>query len=141
MGQRYLSSTVYRYQDHIIKLDKCSDRQFISPIVITVKKVQTVKLALESKKINKFIQKNKYQMPNIALLLDNIAQMVRSNQTNLNKHYFRHSIFATHIHKSLWIKRPENIAISVLLVVTPLGHISFKQDFLASRICQPNFKK
>ena len=37
-------------QKHIIKLDKCSDRQFISPIVITVKKDQTVKLALDSKK-------------------------------------------------------------------------------------------
>ena len=34
-------------QKHIIKLDKCSDRQFISPIVITVKKDQTVKLALD----------------------------------------------------------------------------------------------
>ena len=37
-------------QKHIIKLDKCSDKQFISPIVITVKKDQTVKLALDSKK-------------------------------------------------------------------------------------------
>ena len=44
-------------QKHIIKLDKCSDGQFISPIVITVKKDQTVKLALDSNKINKFIHK------------------------------------------------------------------------------------
>ena len=68
-------------QKHIIKLDKCSDRQFISPIVITVKKDQTVKLALDSKKINKFIHKNKYQMPNIDLLLNNIAQEVKSDKT------------------------------------------------------------
>ena len=27
-------------QKHIVKLDKCSDRQFISPIVITVKKIR-----------------------------------------------------------------------------------------------------
>ena len=27
-------------QNHIIKLDKCSDRQFISPIVITVKRIK-----------------------------------------------------------------------------------------------------
>ena len=60
-------------QKHIIKLDKCSDRQFISPIVISVKKDQTVNLALNSKKINKFIHKKKYQMPNIDLLLDIIA--------------------------------------------------------------------
>ena len=69
-------------QKHIIKLDKCSDKQFISPIVITVKKDQTVKLALDSKKIIKYIHKNKYQMPNIDLLLDNIAQMVKSDKSN-----------------------------------------------------------
>ena len=48
--------------------------------MITVKKDQTVKLALDSKKINKFIHKNKYQMPNIDLLLDNIARAVKSNE-------------------------------------------------------------
>ena len=37
-------------QKHIIKLDKCSDKQFISPRVITVKNDQMVKLALDSKR-------------------------------------------------------------------------------------------
>ena len=69
-------------QKHVIKLEKCSDKQFISPIVITVKEDQTVKLALDSKKINKYIDKNKYQMPNIDLLLDNIAQVVKSDKSN-----------------------------------------------------------
>ena len=68
-------------QNQIIKLDKCSDRQFISPIVITVKKDQTVKIALDSKKIKKFIQKNKSQMPNIELFLENIAEMVKSDKS------------------------------------------------------------
>ena len=69
-------------QKHIIKLDKSSDKQFISPIVITVKKDQTFKLALDSKKINKYIHKNKYQMPNIDLLLDNTAQVAKSDKSN-----------------------------------------------------------
>ena len=68
-------------QKHIINLDKCSNKQFISPIVITVKKDQTVKLALDSKKINKYIHK-KNQMPNIDHLLDNIAQGVKSDRSN-----------------------------------------------------------
>ena len=34
-------------QKHIIKLDKCSDKQFLNSIVITVKKDHTVKLALD----------------------------------------------------------------------------------------------
>ena len=64
---------------NIIKLDKCSDRQLISPIVITAKKDQTTKLALDSKEVNNFFHRNKYQMPNIDLLLDNIAQVIKSN--------------------------------------------------------------
>ena len=46
-----------------MKLDKCPDRQFIIPIVISVKKDQTVKLAWDSKKLYKFIHKNKYKIP------------------------------------------------------------------------------
>ena len=37
-------------QKHNIKLEKCLDRQVISPIILTVKKDQTVKLDLDSKK-------------------------------------------------------------------------------------------
>ena len=44
------------------------------------KKDQRVKLELASKKINKFIHKNEYQKPKIDLLLDNIAQVVKSNE-------------------------------------------------------------
>ena len=84
-------------QKHIIKLDKCSDRQFISPIVITVKKDQTVKLALNSKKINNFIFKIEYQMP-IDLLIDKKAQVI--NRTTISKLYSQHWVCATRIHKS-----------------------------------------
>ena len=67
-------------QGHIIKLEKCSDHQFISPIVIKVKKDQSIKLALDSKQINKKIHKNKYQMPNIDVLLDKKAQSAEEGQ-------------------------------------------------------------
>ena len=43
----------------IIKLGKCSDELFISPVVITVKKDKSVKIALDSKKLNDAIHKNK----------------------------------------------------------------------------------
>ena len=65
-------------QKHIINLEKCSEKKFISPIVIT-KKGQTVKLALDSKKTNKFIHKNKYQMPNIDFLLYRNARTIKSD--------------------------------------------------------------
>ena len=61
-------------EKHIKKVNNCSDKNFISPIVITVKRDKTVQLALESKILNKSIQKNKYQMPNIDNLNDTIQQ-------------------------------------------------------------------
>ena len=61
---------------HITKLEKCSDELYISPIVITVEKDKSIKLAMYSKTINKAIHKNKYQMHNIDRLMDNIAQTI-----------------------------------------------------------------
>ena len=63
-------------EGHIEKLNNCSDQYFISPTVITVKRDQTIKLALDSKIINKSILKIKYQMPNIETLMDSISQII-----------------------------------------------------------------
>ena len=63
-----------RKQGHIEKLTECSDKYFVSPIVITVKKDGSVKLALESREINKQVHKNKYQIPNIEELMDTVGQ-------------------------------------------------------------------
>ena len=67
-------------EGHIEKLSSCSDEHFISPIVITVKKDQSIKLALDSKVLNKAIHKNKYQMPNIEMLIDTISQHLTNTQ-------------------------------------------------------------
>ena len=61
---------------NITKLDKCSKEFFISPIVITVKRDKSIKLAMDAKTINKAIHKNKYQMHNIDCLIDTIAQTI-----------------------------------------------------------------
>ena len=44
----------------IKRLKKCSDEYFISPVVITVKRDKSVKIALDSKELNDAIHKNKY---------------------------------------------------------------------------------
>ena len=49
---------------------------FCVPIVITVKKDGSVKLALESREFNKQVHKNKYQMPNIEELMDTVGQTI-----------------------------------------------------------------
>ena len=47
-----------------------------SPIVVTVKKDHTIKLALSSKNLNKAIHKNKYRTPNIEKLIETISEQV-----------------------------------------------------------------
>ena len=61
-------------EGHIEKLTNCSDQFFITLIVITVKKDQLTKTALDSKILNKAIHKNKYQMPNIDSIIQTISQ-------------------------------------------------------------------
>ena len=66
-------------EKHIIKLNCCSDKNFISPIVITVKRDKTIKLALDSKILNRSVHKNIYQMTNIEKLIDTIQQNLNNN--------------------------------------------------------------
>ena len=74
-------------EKHIIKLNSCSDKNFISPIVITVKRDKTVKLALDSKILNKSIHKNEYQMPNIDNLIDTIQQNLNTSASQETAYY------------------------------------------------------
>ena len=97
-------------EGNIEKLTNCSAQFFISPIVITVKNDQSIKIALDSKSLNKAIHKNKYQMPNINSLIQTILQTLSTapqepayfttldlqyayNQLNLHSDTARHCNF------------------------------------------------
>ena len=75
-------------ENHIIKLCSCPDKYFISPIVVTVNKDQTMKLALDSKMLNKAIHKNKYQMPNIGMLIESISQRISAPASQDTTYFF-----------------------------------------------------
>ena len=62
----------------IMKLDNCTSDCFIAPIVITAKKDNSIKLALDAKPINAQIHKNKYQMPVVDELLGNVSNVIAS---------------------------------------------------------------
>ena len=76
-----VKSELYRLksEERIKKLKNCDEDRFISPIVITCKKDKSIKLVLDSKISNKQIYKNKYQMPNIHELVDNVAAQISNN--------------------------------------------------------------
>ena len=63
-------------QGHIQNLEECSDKYFVSPIVITVKKDGSVKLALESRELNKQVQKNNYQILNFEEQMEILRQTI-----------------------------------------------------------------
>ena len=64
---------------HIEKLSRCSEDCFISPIVITAKRDGSIKLALNSKLLNKQIFRNRYQMPNLFELIYNVAVTISAH--------------------------------------------------------------
>ena len=70
------------------KLTNCSDEHFISPVVITVKTDQSIKIALDSKILNDAIHKNKYQMQSIDILMDKICMKISELKTQEGKIYF-----------------------------------------------------
>ena len=65
-------------EGHIKKVDEIKDDVFIQPTVITVKKDRSVKIALDVRALNHAIDKDKYQMPNLELLLDMVAEKLDS---------------------------------------------------------------
>ena len=73
---------------HVEKLNSCSEEHFISPIVITVKKDRSINLALDSVALNKAINKNMYQMPNIENLLDGVAEVLTDPKTKHMEQWF-----------------------------------------------------
>ena len=65
---------------HIERIDKITDEMFIQPVVITVKKDRSVKIALDARSLNNAILKDKYQMPNLASLMENIGEIINVKQ-------------------------------------------------------------
>ena len=63
-------------EGHNTKLDKC----FIAPIMITVIKIYSIKLALNAKPINRQLFKNMYQRPNVDKLIDGVSQITTENK-------------------------------------------------------------
>ena len=63
-------------QGHIEKANNIDEKCFVSPAVITVKKDKSVKIALDSRKINGFTIKRKAQMPNMEDLNSRISRKI-----------------------------------------------------------------
>ena len=63
-------------QGHIEKANNIDENCFVSPAVITVKKDKSVKIALDSRKLNEITIKRKAQMPNMEELISRISRQI-----------------------------------------------------------------
>ena len=61
---------------HIEKATNINENCFVSPAVITVKKDNSVKIALDSRKLNEITVKRKAQMPNMEELISRISRKI-----------------------------------------------------------------
>ena len=64
----------------IERVSEVTDKQFIQPVVITVKKGKSVKIALDARALNNEIVKDKYQMPNLEHLVDLVAEQLDNKE-------------------------------------------------------------
>ena len=64
------------HEGHIERVKEVTDKQFIQPIVFTVKRDKSVKIALDARALNKEVVKDKYQMPNLEHLVDMVAEQL-----------------------------------------------------------------
>ena len=63
---------------HNRRVEKISDKVFIQPVAVTVKKIKTVKIELDGRSLNIAILKQIYQMPNLDNLMEHVAEMIYS---------------------------------------------------------------
>ena len=66
-------------EGHIRKV-KINDEVFIQPVVITVKKDKAVKVALHAKSLIDATKKDKYQMPKMDNLMEQVAEINEENE-------------------------------------------------------------
>ena len=61
---------------HIRRVERLSDEVFIQQVVITLKKDKGVKIELDARILNNAIQKEKYQMPKLDNLMEQVAEII-----------------------------------------------------------------
>ena len=63
-------------EGHVRRVEKINDEVVIQPVVITVKKDKTVKLAANARSLSDAILKDKHQMPDLDNLREHVAEII-----------------------------------------------------------------
>ena len=111
--QKTVDSEIKRLlkEGHIERVDEIKDHVFSQPTVITVKKDRSVKIALDTRALNKAIVNDKYQMPNS----ENLMEIIAERLDNSNGEAWYSSVDLTV--KSRYMQKRQNIVLFNLLTV------------------------
>ena len=116
------------------KSNKTTENCFISPAVITIKKDKSVKIALDSRKLNEACVKRKAAMPNVEDLISKISAEITKITVKIG---CRRSIWITHTDKQNYPKKqPDIVYFQSSAVILPSTTDS-KRAFTGYRIYQP----
>ena len=127
-------------EGHIKKLSSFSNEHFISPIVITVKKDQFINLTLDSKVLNKPIQKNKYQMPKIEMLIGSISQQLTNTQDDKQSYFLTIDLQYADIQLLLHKETAKNCKFSIIYGES-FGTYRLKTGFYGTTDMPAEFQK
>ena len=67
------------------KAKEIDENCFVSPAVITVKRDKSIKIALDSRKLNEITVKKKTQMPNMEELLSRISRKISDGKKHTDR--------------------------------------------------------
>ena len=72
-------------EGHIRKALKINDEVFIQPVVMSVIKEKSVKIALDARSLSDAIQKDKFQVPNLDILTEQVAEIINDESEGVVK--------------------------------------------------------
>ena len=124
---------------HIRRVGKISDEVIIQPVVVTVKKDKTVKIALDARALNNAILKEKVQMPNLDNLMEQVAEIINSEKEGKVRFTSLEMMYAygqTELH-------PETARYCYFLIIggRATGTYTFNTGYYGLTIMPPEFQK
>ena len=115
---------------HIHRVEQINDEVFIQPVLVSVKRDKSVRIALDVRSLNNAIQKKKYQMPNMENLLEQVAGIVNSKEDGIVRFTSLDMLYAygqTELH-------PETASHCYLQIIGERATYAFKTGFFGMTI-------
>ena len=126
-------------QSHIEKANNIDENCFVSPAVLTVKIDMSVKIAMDSRKLNKITIKRKAQMPNMEKLISRISKKIADGPAD---EIWTSKLDLDYAYGQLILsKEARNLCIFAVIGGDFTGYYRFLKGSTGYWVYRPSFKK